>query len=113
MDKNGKKKPFENIVLSYNLQIVEFNEELKIEKHLLSSEKTYEEVSENEYNHENLGFYQEDYIVVRNHFYMQIKKLEDGRENREELIKIACEDIKKYADIFKPLGGDSCKKRRK
>lgn len=111
MGKNEEKIPFDNIVLSYNLQIVEFNEDLKIERHLLSGEKTYEEVSENEYNHEDFGFYQEDYILVRNHFYMQIKKLEDGRENKEELVKIACEDIKKYADIFKSLGGDSCLKK--
>ena len=111
LGKNGKNKPFENIVLSYNLQIVEFNEDLKIEKYLLSSEKICEEVSENEYNHENFGLYQEDYILVRNHFYMQIKKLEEGRENKEELIKIACEDIKKYADIFKFLDGDSRQKK--
>lgn len=93
---------FDDIVLSYDLQLNQFKEELAFDQELLPAEMEYKSVTEREYNHDSFAFYTGDDLLARNHFFMQMRKLaelprsSDYQEERLFLLKIACEDLEKY-----------------
>lgn len=72
---------FDNIVLSYNLQLNQFRDELSFSKELRDIEWQYQNVTEREYNHADFGFYTNDVSLARNHFFMQIRILASEYEN--------------------------------
>lgn len=59
---------FDDIVLSYDLQLNQFKEELAFDQELLPAEMEYKSVTEREYNHDSFAFYTGDDLLARNHF---------------------------------------------
>ena len=51
---------FDDIVLSYDLQLNQFKEELAFDQELLPAEMEYKSVTEREYNHDSFAFYTGD-----------------------------------------------------
>lgn len=100
---------FDNIVLSYNLQLNQFRDELSFSKKLRDIEWQYQNVTEREYNHADFGFYTNDVSLARNHFFMQIRILASEYENvqndeeRMRILNVACEDLQKYVFACKML----------
>lgn len=64
---------FDDIVLSYDLQLNQFKEELAFDQELLPAEMEYKSVTEREYNHDSFAFYTGDDLLARNHFYADAK----------------------------------------
>ena len=64
---------FDDIVLSYDLQLNQFKEELAFDQELLPAEMEYKSVTEREYNHDSFAFYTGDDLLARNHFFMQMR----------------------------------------
>lgn len=96
---------FDGIVFDYNLQMNEFNSELALNKALNQNELAYEDISEKEYKHENFGFCFRDDIRASNHFYMQIRTL-DEIDDKEALLNTACDDLEKYVFACKYCGAE-------
>lgn len=93
---------FDNIVLSYDLQLNKFKDELAFDGTLSSKKLKYKSVTEREYNHDSFGCYANGDVLARNHFFMQIRKLaelpgeSESQDERTSVLKIACEDLEQY-----------------
>lgn len=106
---------FDNIVLSYDLQLNKFKDELAFDGTLSSKELKYKSVTEREYNRSDFGYCDEDVILARNHFFMQIRKLmelPEIDEVRNELLETACADLYNYVFAQKIANYDSAKLTR-